>query len=96
MSTTQPPAGRAPGGGAVAGPVQRHLGPALAAITTAGRDLPDNATPGPRRHRRHESTRGQPAPGRDNMSQPARPDPARAPRARDWPAPAPPAHPQHR
>jgi hypothetical protein len=30
------------------------------------------------------------------MSQPARPDPARAPRARDWPAPAPPAHPQHR
>jgi hypothetical protein len=23
------------------------------------------------------------------MSQPARPDPARAPRARDWPAPAP-------
>jgi len=45
MSTTQPPAGRAPGGGAVAGPVQRHLGPALAAITTAGRDLPDNATP---------------------------------------------------
>jgi hypothetical protein len=45
MSTTQPPAGRAPGGGAVAGPVQRHLGPAQAAITTAGRDLPDNATP---------------------------------------------------
>jgi hypothetical protein len=39
MSTTQPPAGRAPGGGAVAGPVQRHLGLALAAITTAGRDL---------------------------------------------------------
>jgi hypothetical protein len=30
------------------------------------------------------------------MNQPARPDPARAPRARDWPAPAPPAHPQHR
>jgi len=47
MSTTQPPAGRAPGGGAVAGPVQRHLGLALAAITTAGRDLPDNATPVP-------------------------------------------------
>ncbi len=45
MSTTQPPAGRAPGGGAVAGPVQRHLGLALAAITTAGRDLPDKATP---------------------------------------------------
>jgi hypothetical protein len=48
MSTTQPPAGRAPGGGAVAGPVQRHLGLALtAAITTAGRDLPDKATPVP-------------------------------------------------
>jgi hypothetical protein len=30
------------------------------------------------------------------MSQPACPDPARALRARDWPAPAPPAHPQHR
>ncbi len=45
MSTTQPPAGRAPGGGAVAGPVQRHLGLAPAAITTAGRDLPGNATP---------------------------------------------------
>jgi hypothetical protein len=30
------------------------------------------------------------------MSQPARPDPSRALRARDWPAPAPPAHPQHR
>jgi hypothetical protein len=30
------------------------------------------------------------------MSQPARPDPAHAPRARDRPAPAPPAHPQHR
>ncbi len=30
------------------------------------------------------------------MSQPAHPDPARALRARDWPAPAPPAHPQHR
>jgi len=44
MSTTQPPAGRAPGGGAVAGPVQRHLGLALAAITTAGRDLLDKAT----------------------------------------------------
>jgi len=30
------------------------------------------------------------------MSQPARPDPARALRARDWPVPGPPAHPQHR
>jgi hypothetical protein len=30
------------------------------------------------------------------MNQPARPDPARAPRARGWPAPAPPAHPQYR
>jgi alkaline phosphatase len=30
------------------------------------------------------------------MSQPARPAAARAPRARDWPAPPPPAHPQHR
>jgi hypothetical protein len=29
------------------------------------------------------------------MSQPARPGAARAPSARDWPAPAPPAHPQH-
>ena len=47
MSTTQPPAGRAPGGGAVARPVQRHRGLALAAITTAGRDLPDKATPVP-------------------------------------------------
>jgi hypothetical protein len=47
MSTTQPPAGRAPGGGAVARPVQRHLGLALAAITTVGRDLPDKATPVP-------------------------------------------------
>jgi hypothetical protein len=50
MSTTQPPAGRAPGCGAVAGPVQRHLGLALAAITTAGRDLPDNATAIAREH----------------------------------------------
>jgi hypothetical protein len=30
------------------------------------------------------------------MSQPARPDPARALRTRDWPAPPPPAHPQQR
>src|SRR5260370_501218 len=45
LATTQPPAGRAPGGGAVTGPVQRHLGLALAAITTAGRDLLDKATP---------------------------------------------------
>jgi hypothetical protein len=45
MSTTQPPAGRAPGGGAAAVPVQRHLGLALAAIITAGRDVPDKATP---------------------------------------------------
>ena len=45
MSTTQPPAGRAPGGGAVAGRGRRHL--ALAAITIAGRDLPDKATPVP-------------------------------------------------
>jgi hypothetical protein len=45
MSTTQPPAGRAPGGGAVAGPGRRHLGPALAAITTAGRAVLDRATP---------------------------------------------------
>ncbi len=30
------------------------------------------------------------------MSQPARPDPAHAPSTRDRPAPAPPAHPQHR
>jgi hypothetical protein len=35
MSTTQPPAGRAPGGGADAGPGRRHPGPALAALTTA-------------------------------------------------------------
>jgi hypothetical protein len=28
MSTTQPPAGRAPGGGAAARPGRRHLGPA--------------------------------------------------------------------
>ena len=33
------------GGGAVAGPVQRHLGLALAAITTAGRDVLDKTTP---------------------------------------------------
>ena len=45
MSTTQPPAGHAPGGGADAGPVQRHLGLAPAAITPAGRDLLDKATP---------------------------------------------------
>jgi hypothetical protein len=51
MSTTQPPAARAPGGGADAGPVQRHLGLALAAITTAGRDLPDKATPAHPQHR---------------------------------------------
>jgi hypothetical protein len=44
MSTTQPPAARAPGGGAVASPVQRHPGLALAAVTTAGRDLLDKAT----------------------------------------------------
>jgi hypothetical protein len=47
MSTTQPPAGRAPEGGAAARPGRRHLGPAPAAITTAGRDLPDKATPVP-------------------------------------------------
>jgi hypothetical protein len=47
MSTTQPPAGRAPGGGAVVGPGRRHLGPTPAAIATAGRDLPDKATPVP-------------------------------------------------
>ena len=47
MSTTQPPAGRAPGGGAAARPGRRHLGPAPAAITTARRDLPDKATPVP-------------------------------------------------
>src|SRR6266540_3615503 len=35
MSTTQPAAGRAAGGGAAAGPVQRHLGLALAVIATA-------------------------------------------------------------
>jgi hypothetical protein len=51
MSTTQPPAGRAPGGGAVASPVQRHPGLALAAITTAGRDLLDKATPAHPHHR---------------------------------------------
>jgi hypothetical protein len=45
LATTQPPAGRAPGGGAVTGPVQRHLGLALAAITTTGRDLLDKTTP---------------------------------------------------
>jgi hypothetical protein len=118
MSTTQPPAGRAPGGGAAARPGRHHLGPAPAAITTARRDLPDKATPvpaaiarehtasrlSPRRprpahpgamhHRRHEPAPGQPAPGTDNMSQPAHP--ARALSARGWPAPAPPAHPQHR
>jgi hypothetical protein len=44
MSTTQPPAGRAPGGGAVASPTQRHPRLALAATTTAGRDLLDKAT----------------------------------------------------
>jgi hypothetical protein len=47
MSTTQPPAGRALGGGAAARPGRRHLGPAPAAITTARRDLPDKATPAP-------------------------------------------------
>ena len=35
MSTTQPATGRAPGGGAVAGPARRHLGLALAVIATA-------------------------------------------------------------
>src|SRR4030081_208287 len=35
MSTTQPATGRAAGGGAVAGPVQRHLGLALVVIATA-------------------------------------------------------------
>jgi hypothetical protein len=45
MSTTQPPAGHTPGGGPVPSPVQRHPGLALAAITTAGRDLLDKATP---------------------------------------------------
>src|SRR5437763_4984377 len=35
MSTTQPAAGRAAGGGAVAGPVQRRLGLALVVIATA-------------------------------------------------------------
>ena len=35
MSTTQPVTGRAPGGGADAGPVRRHLGLALAVIATA-------------------------------------------------------------
>src|SRR5712691_1214223 len=35
MSTTQPATGRAPGGGAVAGPVRRHLGLALVLIATA-------------------------------------------------------------
>jgi hypothetical protein len=45
MSTTQPQAGRAPGGGAIAGPGRRHLGSALAAIPTAGRGLLDKATP---------------------------------------------------
>jgi hypothetical protein len=47
MSTTQPPAGRAPGSGAGASPVQRLPGLALAAVTTAGRDLLDKATPVP-------------------------------------------------
>jgi hypothetical protein len=45
LATTQPPAGRAPGGGAVTGPVQRHLGLTLAAITTTCRDLLDKTTP---------------------------------------------------
>src|ERR1700693_1591299 len=35
MSTTQPATGRAPAGGADAGPVRRHLGLALAVIATA-------------------------------------------------------------
>jgi hypothetical protein len=35
LTTTQPPAGRAPGGGAVTGPVQRPLGLALARGTAA-------------------------------------------------------------
>jgi hypothetical protein len=35
MSTIQPATGRAPGGGADAGPVRRHLGLALAVIATA-------------------------------------------------------------
>src|ERR1700722_9477730 len=35
MSTTQPATGRAAGGGAVAGPVRRHLGLALVVIATA-------------------------------------------------------------
>jgi hypothetical protein len=44
MSTTQPPAGRARGGGAVAGPVQRHPGLALAALTTGPRTARSAAT----------------------------------------------------
>jgi hypothetical protein len=35
MSTTQPATGRAAAGSAVAGPVRRHLGLALAVIATA-------------------------------------------------------------
>jgi hypothetical protein len=123
MSTTAP--GRAcPEAGAVASPVQRHPGLALAAVTTAGRDLLDKATAvlaaiahehiasrlpdadpanSPRRcasparvHPRPASAEERQQLRRDNMSQPARPDPARTLRARNWPAPAPPAHPQHR
>jgi hypothetical protein len=46
MSTTQPPAGRAPGGGAVAGPARRHLGLALyrrelRPVITTGAELRD-------------------------------------------------------
>jgi hypothetical protein len=97
-STTQPPAATAPAGR----DLPDKATPVLAAIAReqiASR-LPD-ADPrkthrGAMHHRRHESTRGQPAPRRDTMSQPACPDPARALSARDWPAPAPPAHPQHR
>src|SRR5487761_1857764 len=51
MSTTQPPAGHAPGGGPDAGPAQRHPGPAPAASTTARRDLPDKVTPAHPQHR---------------------------------------------
>jgi hypothetical protein len=47
MGTTQPQAGCAAGGGAVARPGRRHLGLALAIVTTAGRDLLDKPTPVP-------------------------------------------------
>jgi hypothetical protein len=72
MSTTQPPAGRAPGGGAAARPGRRHLGPTPAAITTAGRDLPDKATPVPAAIAREHTASKPPAADPGHLTQPLR------------------------